>query len=330
MDYAPILGDLDQGRQPRPPFEEATIDLLAPTGTLKGTLTLPVGGAGHAVLIIAGSGPTDRDGNSAMLPGKNDCLKLLARGLAAAGVASLRYDKRGVGASARTAERDLRFETYMDDGAAWLRRLEGLGDFGHLSIVGHSEGALVGALVARRVAVDAYVSLEGAGRTASDTLRRQLRAQLPGPLLESVDGVIDQLVTGSVVDPLPDEVAAVPAVAAMFRPSVQPYLVSWFRYDPAVVLADLDIPVLIVQGTRDLQVDDDDAERLAGANPLARRVLVSRMNHVLKEVPDDREANIAAYGRPDLELAASLLPAVVGFLDLDHHPLKEGASSWSV
>jgi hypothetical protein len=329
MTYLPSPG----AKAPDAPFRDVShereIVLSTPTGALAGTLSTPPMPTDHAALLISGSGPTDRDGNSAVLPGKNDCLKLIAAGLAKAGIASLRFDKRGVGRSVVTPERDLRFDTLVDDAAAWLGRLQRLGRFRRLSIVGHSEGSLIGALVAHRTPVDAFISLEGAGHTAQDTLRRQLGAQLPGSLMESVAGVIDRLAAGSEVDPLPDDVAAVPPVAALFRASVQPYLLSWFGYDPAVVVASLAMPVLIVQGTNDLQVDTDDAERLAAANPRARRLLIDGMNHVLKEVPGDREANLAAYGRPDLDLAPALIPALVEFMKPDQRAAQKGASRWS-
>ena len=313
----------------RPRYRERDVTLATSGGMLKGTLTQPAAPAEDAALIIAGSGPTDRDGNSASLPRKNDCLKMLAAGLAGAGIASLRFDKRGVGASAPTPERALRLETLVEDGYDWLERLADLGPYRRISIIGHSEGALIGALVARRAPVAGFVSLEGAGMTAQDTLLRQLRAQLAGPLLEAVEDIVGRLAAGRRVDPLPQAVASEPAVVAMFRPSVQPYLISWFRYDPAAVLAHLDMPVLVVQGQYDLQVGIEDADRLAAANPRARRLLVDGMNHVLKEVPADRAANIAAYSRPDLALAPSLIPALVGFLRQDEDTSQKGVSPWS-
>jgi pimeloyl-ACP methyl ester carboxylesterase len=320
---------LERKAPSRPGIVEKEIGLSTSTGTLYGTLTLPPTRVDQAALIVAGSGPTDRDGNSAALPGKNDCLKLLASGLARAGIASIRADKRGVGASATTPERELRLETFVDDGIAWLDRLKGLGGFSHTTIVGHSEGSLVGALVARRGRVDAFISLEGAGLTAQDTLRRQLATQLPRPLMDAAEDVMNDLAAGSEVDPLPEVLTSEPALAAMFRPSVQPYLISWFGYDPAAVLASLDIPILVVQGTTDLQVGLEDAERLAAANPRAQRLVIDGMNHVLKEVPDDREVNLAAYCRADLELAPSLLPAIVGFIYPHMQERKKGASRWS-
>ena len=292
-----------------------TLQLKTSTGFLEGTLLHPAG-ATQVALIIAGSGPTDRDGNSAMLPGKNDSLKLLAEELANAGIASLRYDKRGIGASANSApESEMRFETLIEDAVSWLQYLQTGERFAHCSVIGHSEGSLIGMVAAQHAVADAYVSLEGAGRTAQTTLITQLSAQLPAPQLAAVQSVIDQLSAGRKVDPLPETITQVPALASMFRSSVQPYLISWFQFDPTAVIAHLLMPILIVQGTTDLQVPVADAYRLADANAEAKLAIIAGMNHVLKSVPADWEPNLAAYTNPDLPLADGLVTAVVSFLN---------------
>ncbi len=135
-------------------------------GTLHGSLLVPPGSAPVPIaLLISGSGPTDRDGNTPLLPGKNDSLKLLAEGLAARNLASLRYDKRGIGESvgAGRNESRLRFENYIDDAAAWGQRLRKDKRFSSLVIVGHSEGSLIGAVAAQKIPADAFISLEGIG-----------------------------------------------------------------------------------------------------------------------------------------------------------------------
>src|SRR5579859_7330981 len=102
---------------------EELVQLKTPSGTIYGTLLVPSAPKRMpVVLLIAGSGPTDRNGNSAMLPAPNNSLKMLAEALAARNIASLRYDKRGIGESkaAMTAEKDLRFDTYVDDAVAWV------------------------------------------------------------------------------------------------------------------------------------------------------------------------------------------------------------------
>jgi pimeloyl-ACP methyl ester carboxylesterase len=262
------------------------------------------------VLILSGSGPTDRNGNSPMLPGKNNSLQMLAEGLADNGIASLRYDKRGVGESAKAmvAEADLRFETYVDDAVAWCEQLRKDKRFSVVVIAGHSEGSLIGMLAAKRCNADGFISIAGAGRAAADILRTQLAGKLPPELATQSDDILKNLEAGKTTGNPP------PELAALYRESVQPYLISWFRYDPAKWIAPLTVPVLVVQGTTDLQVSVDDARRLAAANPKAKLLVVEGMNHVLKEVPPDREKQMASYSDPTLRLAPEFLTGVVDFV----------------
>ena len=142
-------------------------------GTLYGTLELPSGkGPFTLVFIHPGSGPTDRDGNSAGLPSKNDSLKLLALGLAREGYASLRVDKRGIAAStqAATREEDLRFDTYVNDVLSWSQKVRQDKRFNKLVLLGHSEGALITLLAALKIKPDAYISVAGPGRNAANVL----------------------------------------------------------------------------------------------------------------------------------------------------------------
>lgn len=292
--------------------------LETPTGRLHGTLELPAAPGPYPVaLIIAGSGPTDRDGNSTLLPGRNDSLKLVARALAEAGVASLRYDKRGIGESraAGLDEAAMTFDLAVEDAVRWLRLLGADARFARALVVGHSEGSLVGVLASRRTDASAFVSLEGAGRPAAEVLRSQLRGQLPTELMDEVEAVLGELEAGRTVAALPPGIAAVPQVGqALFRQSVQPYLVSWFRHDPARALAELEIPCLVVQGTTDLQVPVADGERLAAAAKHGTLARIEGMNHVLKAAPADRDANLAAYSDPALPLVPGLVAALRGFL----------------
>jgi len=277
---------------------------------LYGTLALPDGGTPvRAALILAGSGPTDRNGNNP--GGSNDSLKLLAHGLAAEGVASLRVDKRGIAAStpAVTREEDLRIETYVADAVAWVEYLRGELPQSRVLLIGHSEGALIATLAARRVDVAGLVLVAGAGERADRIIARQLAGGgLPEALQEASKRITESLVAGKPVADAPAE------LLALYRPSVQNYLMSWLALDPAAELAQTKVPVLIVQGTTDLQILPEDARRLASARAGTRLVLIEGMNHVLKEAPAERRANLGTYVRPDLPLAPDLLPAIAEFI----------------
>ena len=289
---------------------DAEIVLDTPTGKIAGSLLLPAAaGLMPVALIIAGSGPTDRDGNSRMIPGRNDSLRMLAQALARTGIASVRYDKRGIGASAQAmqSESALRFETYIDDAAAWVARLRKDPRFSKVAVIGHSEGSLIGMVAARQAGADAFVSIAGVGTPLPAVLRRQLADKLPPDLLKENERVLGALERGQTVDQVP------PLLAALYRPSVQPYLISQFRYAPAERIAALSIPVLIVQGTTDIQVGVEDAQALKKATPGARLEIVEGMNHVLKMVPAGG-AQLASYGDPALPLAPRLVDAVASFL----------------
>lgn len=281
-------------------------------GALAGTLMHPDGRAPWPlVLIIAGSGPTDRDGNSPLLPGKNNSLRLIADTLRARGVASLRYDKRGAGEGAGLVrdETAVRFPQFVDDAVAWVQCVGADRRFSSVSLLGHSEGALVATLAAERVAVRSLVLVSGAGRSVGTILREQLKNAGGDPArLAAANRVIDSLEAGRTVDSVPTP------LWMLFRPSVQPYLISWLPLDPAAELARVKVPVLVLQGTHDLQISEADAGRLAAGHANVRKVVVSGMNHVLKAAPADRAANIATYSNPALPLAPGFAGPLIDFL----------------
>ena len=290
---------------------ETPITLDTPTGQLAGTLELPAGADKPRVaLLIAGSGPTDRDGNSSMIPGRNDSLKLLAAGLAEAGIATVRYDKRGIGGShaAGSAESALRFEMFVDDAAAWIARLKADPRFASVAVIGHSEGSLIGMLAARQADAAAFVSIAGIADGASTLMRKQLEGKLPPELEKESERILVSLESGVVVDPVP------PALATLFRPSVQPYLISWFKYVPAQRIAELTMPVLVVQGNTDIQVDVVQANRLHGARPGAKLAIIPGMNHVFKHVRAVPELQVASYGDPSLPVSPLLIKSIADFL----------------
>lgn len=293
------------------PFTQEAVTVAAAGGVrLSGTLTLPAGkGPFPVALIIAGSGPTDRDGNGPYI--KTDMYKLLAQGLAAHGIATLRYDKRGIGASVTAqSEAQLRFDEYVDDAVALTHYLASREEFSRISIIGHSEGSLIGILAAQRDPnVKALVSLAGVGRNAATVIEEQVRAGGASPAVQAEVAAYNKSLLAGKPVPSPD-----PTLNVLFRSSVQPYLISWYRYDPAVEITKLKIPVLIVQGATDLQVSVTDANLLATADPQAKLLVMQGMNHILRDAPADQKQNAATYQDPTLPLNAKLVPAIASFL----------------
>lgn len=278
---------------------------------LHGSLLLPA----HkqkppVVLIIAGSGPTDRDGNSLGLPGKSNSLKMLAEELAIAGIATLRFDKRGVGESrmAGLSEEDLRFQTYVTDVESWLKLLIADERFSGVAVIGHSEGSTLGMLAVQNVKVQAYISLAGPGQSAATILRTQLASKLPPQLAQVSEEILGQLEKNIAVKEVPTP------LLVLYRPSVQPYLMSWFPIVPSQEIRRLTMPVAIFQGDTDIQVGVGDAQLLAKALPKAELHIVRGMNHILKQVPAEMQEQIASYSNPDLSLDPVFVTPLVQFL----------------
>jgi hypothetical protein len=288
---------------------ETLVELKTATGTIYGSLLAPPTAArSPALLLISGSGPTDRNGNQPRL--HNDSLRQLATALAANGVATLRYDKRGIGASraAAPAERDLRFDQYVDDAAGWLASLKADPRFTLVAVAGHSEGAHIGALAAEKEGVGAFVSMSGMGRKAADVLRTQLKPKLPEPLWKESERILAALEKGETTDAVPKE------LMVLYRPSVQPYLISWFRQSPTEAVAKLQVPVLVVQGAADVQIAVEEGERLKAAARQGELFLVKDMSHIFKRVSADPASQMQGYTDPSVPIVPELAPRIADFL----------------
>lgn len=286
------------------------LDLKTDTGTLHATLDLPAGKESWPVVLLhAGSGPTDQDGNSAFT--KSDNLKMVGTALAAKGIACLRIDKRGVGASARAIvkEDDLRITSYSDDVTAWVKKIRTDKRFTKVGFIGHSEGALIGTVAGPDAKFDAFVALCGPGRKLSDVLREQLKPKLPKELAEKNEAILKKLEANETETDVPKE------LLALYRPSVQPYLSSVFAVDPVKALAKLQCPVLVLSGSTDIQVSEGDAKALAAVKG-SKAVRIDNMNHVLKEVEGTAQlVQLKSYTDPKLPLHPKLMPALVGFFE---------------
>lgn len=291
---------------------ETIIKLETETGTLEGSLIVPNEKNSVTVaLIIAGSGPTDRDGNNPAM--KNNSLKMLAEALSKNGIATLRYDKRGIGESQQAVEKEeeLRFEHYISDAKDWAELLKKDERFNRVIIIGHSEGSLIGMISARKNGIDKFISIAGPGRSADKTIIEQLKSQPPEALNIALP-IIDKLRQGETVD------GVNPLLYSLLRPSVQPYMISWFKYDPAEEIANLKMPVLIIQGSADIQVCEDDAKILAKANPNAQLKFIKGMNHIFKNSESDPMHNIATYNQPDLPINTDLAETITDFIMKDN------------
>lgn len=291
-------------------YTEDSISIKREGKQIFGSIIIPDNNNSRSVvLIIAGSGPTDRNGNNPMMT--NNSLKMLAESLESHGISSVRYDKRGVAASltAGIPEINLRFEDYVEDAVKWIELLKKDSRFEKVLIIGHSEGSLIGMMVAQMVEISAFISIGGPGEPADLVLKRQLQSQ-PQFVRDQIFSMIDSLKEGYTLKKVD------PSYFALFRPSVQPYMISWLKYDPQSEIQKLDVPILIIQGNADMQVRVEDAKLLKKAAPLARLEIVDGMNHIFKPSSTDHEENIATYRDPDLPIKGELAQVIAEFISL--------------
>jgi pimeloyl-ACP methyl ester carboxylesterase len=286
-------------------------------GLLPGTLLMPEANKPPVVLILADSGPTDRDGNNYSVPGKCDSLLMLAQGLKKAGIASLRYDKRGAGESYVLApdEGSLVFEDYIRDAEKAVRALRADGRFSKVAVIGHGQGSLVGTVAAARGGADAFISLAGVGLPGWQTIQNQLAylsrqdgESLPASLKPEWERIIGELKAGRAVPQVG------PELLSLFRPSMQAFLISWFSFDPKTELGRFPNPVLIVQGGNDSRVGPDDTRALEEGKPGSREVFLPDMNHALKAVLPVESDDQASYSDPSYPLASGLATVIGDFV----------------
>jgi alpha-beta hydrolase superfamily lysophospholipase len=294
------------------PSPAATEDvvLATPTGDIWGTWSAPEGCAPFpTVLFHTGSGPTDRDGNTPLLPGSNDGHLQLAEFLRERGVASVRFDKRGVGASvdALGDPLALRLDHYVDDLTAWVELLRSRTDVvGRLTVLGHSEGSLIASISAIQIDVDALILVAGPGRMLGDVMRTQLAGLITDrELLARANEIVTELEMGNTVDDVP------PELTAYFPANAQPYLISELTRDPAAELAGVTAPTGIIVGTADSQVPVSEGELLAAARADATLHVIENMAHTFKDAAQGQDA---AYSDPDVPLAAGFADAVDGLV----------------
>ena len=293
----------------RPIDEVLEVQTTSDSLQIYGTLTLPKsnGKAVPLAIIIAGSGPTDRDCNNPM--GKSNTYKMIAEGLMESGIATLRYDKRMIGESIapHLKEEDLRFDDMINDASNWVNLFKDDKRFNEIIIIGHSEGSLIGMVAARITQADKFISLAGPGRAADVILLDQISKQMPFAV-PNVKKIFNKLKAGEIVNQID------PSMAAILRPSVQPYLASWFKYDPSVEIQKLNIPCLVVQGSTDIQVGIKEAQLLHEAATQSTLKILEGTNHIFKDAPTDFSENIKTYTDPSLALNTELLDILSAFI----------------
>lgn len=258
------------------------------------------------VILIQGSGPVNRDGNAPMM--KNNGMRKIGEALAENGIASFRFDKRIFKMDKlKLREENLSFDDFVTDVVAIVDHFKNEESFSKIIVAGHSEGALIGLLASQRTEADAYISLAGAGRPIDQIIVEQLSKQSEELSANAGNAFEEIRVHGETAN-------YSPYLESVFRPSVQPYLASWMKYDPAEEISKLIIPVLLVNGSFDLQVDLEDAENLKEALPAAQLAILENMNHIFREIKGESLENTKAYNEPNRPLHPELIPLLLDFI----------------
>lgn len=272
---------------------------------IDGSLVVPNSGSDQLAIIIAGSGPTDRDGNQNFLKSNN--LKKLAIALADNNIASFRYDKRIVKQiKTNTTDPNIRFDDFVTDALDVVKYFKSKNEFKKIYIIGHSQGSLIGMLAAK-TDVDGMISLAGAGQSIDNVIIEQVEKTAP-MFTTDTKRVFDTLRSGKTTTNYP------PALASVFDISIQEFMMSWMKYDPAQVINELNIPILLINGTKDLQVEPDEAELLHAANKNSELKLIDKMNHVLFIIEGDAQENAKSYNNPSLKISEELIKSIVDFI----------------
>ena len=280
------------------------------TGELEGTY-LNAGDSAPIIIIVPGSGPTNKDGNNMGM--KSNAYKFLAHDLADAGISSIRVDKRGMFSSTKAGDPEkISVDIYAQDYRRWAKTALNKTGQDCAYLLGHSEGGLmVTAAAIDQDNICGVILVAAPGFRMSNVIRRQLKDNpANAPILDEALTAIDTLEAGETVN----IDGMHPALMGLFAPPVQPYLISLFKVDPADLLGKVDAPKLVLQGSHDVQVSQEDAQRLSKMGR-ADLVILDEVNHVLKRAPKDFSENIKSYNSPDTPIDDGVVKAISSFLD---------------
>ncbi len=262
-------------------------------------------------IIVAGSGPTDRNGNSSLGIKTNE-YSMLAHNLDSQNIATFRYDKRGIAKStyAGMKESDLVLDDYVKDAENIFDYLHDTLGFRDIYFIGHSEGSLIAMLASQKKKVKGYISIAGAGRPIDVILEEQMQKQpLPDSIKQKIPEIFDQLKKGKEVDNIPENLKII------FRKSIQPYMISWLKYSPEKEIKKLKCPILILQGGCDIQVKVSDADNLHNANKRSILDIIPTMSHTLKNAGKDCVDQNKSYTDGSMPLDKNLVEDIEKFIE---------------
>lgn len=275
---------------------------------IDGTLTTPYSENDKSVplvIFIMDSGAINRDGNDQM--NRNDAFKILSKDLAKQGIASYRFDKRlfqidrfGI------KEHEITFDHFVQDTKDIIRYFQDFGNYTKIILAGHGQGALIGLLAAQESSVDGYISIAGNAQAIDQIVIQQLQKQAPGLDKSAAIAFSDLKEKGRAMN-------YDPALESIFGYKLQPFIKSWLKYTPMEEIKKLDIPILIIQGSKDLQVETSEAERLKEASKNATLKIIDNMNHIMREIKGGRIENHKSYNEHWLSIMPDFVSTIINF-----------------
>jgi pimeloyl-ACP methyl ester carboxylesterase len=264
------------------------------------------------VIFIAGSGPTDRNGNQALM--KNNMLKKLAESLSERGIATFRYDKRVVKQlRTRNLDKNIRFDDFVTDAKSVINHFKST--YSNLIVAGHSQGSLVG-LLTLDAGANGFISLAGAANSIDQIILEQISKSAPF-FTADTKRVLDLLKSGQTTTDFP------PALSSIFNLDLQPFMSNWMQYNPKDLIKKLEIPVLIINGTKDLQVAITEAQQLKEAKEEAQLEIIENMNHLLFEINGDDLVNSKSYNDNSYAVMPKVIEIMTVFIKKEKSTTKK-------
>lgn len=283
--------------------EEITINNAAIQ--LPGTLTY---GKEKSSLIIwvHGSGNVNRNGNQAGTMVKANYIKQFRDEINKKDIAFFSYDKRTANPKNMPfiQQDGVLFQDFIEDVTEVVNYFKGDKRFTEIILVGHSQGSLVAMNALKNV--DKYISIAGAGETIDKTIVKQISNQ-SADLGKTAESHFKELAeTGAIKE-------VNPMLLSVFAPQNQPFFKSWMSNNPTEILKTVTIPILILNGDKDLQVKESDAKLLHEANPKSKLIIIKNMNHVLKDIENDAD-NMKSYSDANHPISSELIKVVNEFI----------------
>ncbi|AUC85023.1 alpha/beta hydrolase [Polaribacter sp. ALD11] len=270
---------------------------------LPGTLTFSKENT-PLIIWVHGSGPVDRNGNQPAQNVKANYIKQFRDAVNKENIAFFSYDKRTANKNNQDFLKDTKVRDFAFDLEKVVHHFHNEKRFSEIILIGHSQGSLIAMLAPKNA--DKYISLAGAGETIDKTIVKQISKNNP-TLGEAAQQQFDTLRIKGKIEVIH------PFLMSVFAKQNQPFLYSWMQLNPLEEIKKLTIPILIINGDKDLQVKIEDAKALHAVNKNSRLAIIENMNHVLKEIQKE-EDNLKSYYSSEFPISEKLIEAIVQFV----------------